>query len=80
MAAGEVPATPARNEAMFIEQTIKSVIGQTIRPGKRVIVSDGSTDGTDDIVKKYAADRKWIKLVRMPERKERHFVGKVHEL
>ena len=70
--------TPARNEAIFIEQTIKSVIGQTIRPVKWVIVSDGSTDATDDIVKKYTAEHTWIELVRMPERKERHFAGKVH--
>src|SRR5262245_61641009 len=70
--------SPARNEAMFIEETIKSVIGQTIRPVKWVIVSDGSTDGTDDIVKKYAGEHTWIELVRMPERKERHFAGKVH--
>lgn len=70
--------TPARNEAKFIEQTIKSVIGQTIRPVKWVIVSDGSTDGTDDIVAKYLADYKWIEFVRMPARKERHFAGKVH--
>jgi len=43
-----------------------------------VIVSDGSTVGTDDIVRKYAAEHDWIELVRMPERKERHFAGKVH--
>lgn len=70
--------TPARNEAAFIKQTIKSVVRQTILPIKWVIVSDGSTDGTDDIVKKYAAKHQWIELVRMPERKERHFAGKVH--
>ena len=70
--------TPARNEAMFIEQTIKSVIRQTVLPLKWVIVSDGSTDGTDDIVKKYADENQWIELVRMPERAERHFAGKVH--
>ena len=70
--------TPARNEAAFIEQTIKSVIQQTILPLKWVIVSDGSTDGTDEIVKKYAANHDWIELVRMPERKKRHFAGKVH--
>jgi poly-beta-1,6-N-acetyl-D-glucosamine synthase len=70
--------TPARNEAAFIEKTIQSVVTQTIRPLKWVIVSDGSTDGTDDIVNKYAADHAWIKLVRMPERSERHFAGKVH--
>src|SRR6266446_337537 len=69
--------TPARNEAAFIEQTIESVVAQTARPAKWVIVSDGSTDGTDEIVKRYAS-HKWIELVRMPERRERHFAGKVH--
>jgi biofilm PGA synthesis N-glycosyltransferase PgaC len=70
--------TPARNEATFIEQTIKAMIAQTVRPSKWVIVSDGSTDGTDDIVTRYAADHTWIELVRMPERRDRHFAGKVY--
>lgn len=70
--------TPARNEASSIEQTIKSMVAQTVRPAKWVIVSDGSTDGTDDIVSKYAVEHKWIELVRMPERQERHFAGKVN--
>ena len=70
--------TPARNEDAFIELTLKSVIAQTVLPLKWVIVSDGSTDGTDDIVTKYAAGHPWIELVRMPERSERHFAGKVH--
>ena len=70
--------TPARNEADFIEMTIRSVVAQTVLPLKWVIVSDGSTDGTDDIVKRYTADHPWIELVRMPERRERHFAGKVH--
>ncbi len=69
--------TPARNEAEFIELTIKSVVAQTVRPIKWVIVSDGSTDGTDDIVCKYAAENPWIELLRVPERRERHFAGKV---
>jgi poly-beta-1,6-N-acetyl-D-glucosamine synthase len=70
--------TPARNEEAFIEQTIKSVIAQTVLPVKWVIVSDGSTDQTDDIVKKYTAQHSWIELVQMPVRAERHFAGKVH--
>jgi poly-beta-1,6-N-acetyl-D-glucosamine synthase len=70
--------TPARNEACFIELTIKSVVAQTFRPSRWIIVSDGSTDGTDDIVRKYAADYPWIELLRMPERRERHFAGKVY--
>ena len=73
-----VLVTPAHNEAQFIELTIQSVMAQTVRPMKWVIVSDGSTDGTDEIVKKYTLDNPWIELVRMPERTERHFAGKVH--
>jgi biofilm PGA synthesis N-glycosyltransferase PgaC len=73
-----VLVTPARNEAKFIELTLKSVVAQTVRPVKWVIVSDGSTDGTDNIVAKYIANHPWIELLRMPERSERHFAGKVH--
>ena len=69
--------TPARNEAAFIELTIRSVVTQTQRPVRWVIVSDGSTDGTDEIVKNYTARYEWIELVRMPERSGRHFAAKV---
>ena len=69
--------TPARNEERFIELTIKSMIAQTLLPLKWVIVSDGSTDRTDEIVRNYSASHPWIELVRMPERQERHFAGKV---
>jgi biofilm PGA synthesis N-glycosyltransferase PgaC len=73
-----VLVTPARNEARFIELTIESVIAQTVRPMRWVIISDGSTDDTDDIVKKHAGLHEWIELIRMPERQERHFAGKVY--
>jgi glycosyltransferase involved in cell wall biosynthesis len=69
--------TPAHNEAAFIEKTIQSVIQQTVPPKRWVIVSDGSTDATDEIVKKYLDGRKWLELVRLPERKERNFAAKV---
>jgi poly-beta-1,6-N-acetyl-D-glucosamine synthase len=73
-----VLVTPARNEAAFIELTLKSVIAQTVLPLKWVIVSDGSTDGTDEIVKRYAKTNDWIELVRMPEHQERDFAAKVY--
>jgi len=69
--------TPARNEGQYIEKTIRSMVAQTVLPLKWVIVSDGSTDETDDIVRRYAADWPWIELMRMPDRRERHFAGKV---
>jgi biofilm PGA synthesis N-glycosyltransferase PgaC len=69
--------TPARNEESLIELTIQSVVQQTIRPLKWVIVSDGSTDRTDEIVQQYAREYNWIDFVRMPDRDGRHFGGKV---
>src|SRR5271163_2486074 len=69
--------SPARNEEDFIELTIKSVIKQTVLPLKWVIVSDGSTDRTDEIASKYAKQYDWIDFTRMPERTERDFAGKV---
>jgi poly-beta-1,6-N-acetyl-D-glucosamine synthase len=68
--------TPARNEADYIELTLKSVVAQTVRPVKWVIVNDGSTDATEAIVKKYVADNPWIELIQMPERRDRSFGGK----
>ena len=68
--------TPARNEAAFIEQTIQSVIAQRLKPIKWLIASDGSTDGTDQIVQKYLTGHPWLELMRMPEHAERTFAGK----
>ncbi len=68
--------TPARDEADFIEKTIQSVLVQTMQPLRWIIVSDGSTDGTDEIVEKYSSKCPWIVLVRTPVRSERHFGGK----
>jgi biofilm PGA synthesis N-glycosyltransferase PgaC len=69
--------TPARNEEAFIEKTIKSVIHQTVLPLKWVIVDDGSTDKTPDIVRRYLAQHLWIEMVQMPQRRDRSFADKV---
>ena len=78
MSTAYVLITPARNEAAFIEKTIQSVISQTVLPLRWVIVSDGSTDGTDAIVEKYTVDRPWLELVKLPPRTERNFAAKVN--
>ena len=69
--------TPARNEAAYIEKTLISVCRQTVLPLKWVIVSDGSTDGTDTLIEKYARAHNWIDLLKLPPRRERHFAAKV---
>jgi biofilm PGA synthesis N-glycosyltransferase PgaC len=63
-----VVITPVRNEAEFIEKTIHSMIQQTIRPTEWVIVNDGSTDETAEIVARYAAKYPWIRLVNREDR------------
>jgi poly-beta-1,6-N-acetyl-D-glucosamine synthase len=70
--------TPAHNEEANIEKTIQSMLSQTILPEKWVIVSDGSTDGTDDIVKRYASKYDWIEFVKRPYHNDRQFAAKVH--
>ena len=68
--------TSARNEAKFIETTIRSVVSQTLAPERWVIVDDGSTDDTAVIVEKYLKNYRWIELLRRPNRPDRSFTGK----
>ena len=70
--------TPARNEEAFIEKTIESVIHQTFPPLKWVIVDDGSTDKTPEIVNRYVREYPWIEMVRQPPKRDRTFASKVH--
>ncbi len=73
-----VLVTPARNEEALIEQTIQSVVCQTHLPLKWIIVDDGSTDATAEIVERYRARHNWIELVQMPRHRDRSFAAKVH--
>ena len=66
-----VVITPARNEAKYIRRTLASMLAQTDRPAQWVIVDDGSSDETAQIVAEAAAAHPWITLVRAPDRGER---------
>ncbi len=70
--------TPARNEEAYLEGTIRSVVAQTVRPVRWIIVSDGSTDRTDAIVRAAAAVHPWIELLRLPEHRDRQFAAKAN--
>src|SRR4051794_18044512 len=56
--------TAARNEEAYIENTLNAVIKQTQLPDLWVIVSDGSTDRTDDVVRDYVMRADFIRLIR----------------
>ncbi|MGH2867141.1 MAG: glycosyltransferase [Solirubrobacteraceae bacterium] len=56
--------TPVRDEARHVRRTVESILAQTHRPAAWVIVDDGSTDGTWEIVSGYAEVHPWIRLIR----------------
>ncbi len=63
--------SPCRNEADFMRQTLDTVIAQSIRPKQWVIVDDGSTDETPQILAEYAKQHDWIKIVTRADRGRR---------
>jgi len=68
--------TPARNEEENIERVIGSVVSQSLPPLRWIIVSDGSTDRTDEIVNRYLQANPWIELLRMPQHADRQFAAR----
>lgn len=56
--------TAAYNEVAHIGATIEAVLAQSVTPLKWVIVSDGSTDNTDVIIKQYAEQCNFIEYIR----------------
>jgi glycosyltransferase involved in cell wall biosynthesis len=63
--------SPCRNEAEYMRQTLDSVIAQSVLPAKWVIVDDGSTDETPQILADYAAQYPWIQIVTRKDRGHR---------
>lgn len=68
--------TAAHNEEALIEKTIASVVGQTVPPARWVIVSDGSTDKTDEIVESYSRQHEFIRFLRLTRPAGRNFGSK----
>jgi glycosyltransferase involved in cell wall biosynthesis len=60
--------SPCRNEAEYMRQTLDSVISQSVRPAKWIIVDDGSTDNTPKILAEYREKHDWIEIVTRRDR------------
>jgi len=58
--------TPARDEAAYLENTIRAVIAQTRRPDLWLIVDDGSTDATPEILERLTAEAPFLRVVQAP--------------
>lgn len=72
---------PAYNESRYIAVTIESVICQTIRPLLWVIVDDGSTDQTAQIIQRYAQNYSWIRFVhRQKDINQTYYASNVYAI
>jgi poly-beta-1,6-N-acetyl-D-glucosamine synthase len=69
--------TAAYNEEAYIEKTLQSVLSQRLLPRRWVVVSDNSTDRTDQIVQAYAEKHDFIKLLHVTKSEGHNFGAKV---
>jgi glycosyltransferase involved in cell wall biosynthesis len=69
-----VIVSPVKDEERYLELTLRSIIEQTVRPVKWVIVDDGSSDNTPRILERYTASHDWIQVVRI-ERDSKRDLG-----
>ncbi len=60
--------SPVRNEEDYLRKTLDSVINQTVKPIQWILVNDGSTDGTEGIIREYIQKHDWIDLINLTDR------------
>ena len=63
-----VIVSPVRNEEQYVEKTLNAVVSQSILPAEWVMVNDGSTDRTAEIIETYTHKYSWIRLIHLNDR------------
>jgi poly-beta-1,6-N-acetyl-D-glucosamine synthase len=74
-----VVISPVRDEEAFLNRTIESMIAQTLRPTEWIIVNDGSSDSTGQIIDEYSQRYPWIHGIHRENRGFRKSGGGVVE-
>jgi len=72
--------TAAKNEEKYIGNTLKSVTSQSILPLKWIIINDGSTDSTAEIIKEYIDKFPFIELINNESKEKRNFASQANLL
>jgi biofilm PGA synthesis N-glycosyltransferase PgaC len=64
--------TPVKDEIKYFPKTINSILNQKIQPNKWIIIDDGSTDGTTELIKQLESQNNWVEGVyREPEKQRK---------
>jgi glycosyltransferase involved in cell wall biosynthesis len=66
-----IAITPARDEEGYLPRLIVSIVAQTRRPGRWIIIDDGSTDRTGAIIDRAALHHSWIQPHHLPRNRAR---------
>jgi poly-beta-1,6-N-acetyl-D-glucosamine synthase len=78
-----VVVSPMKNEEKHVAKTLDAMVSQTVPPLEWVIVNDGSTDRSEEIVAGYCARYPWIRLLNLAglgDRQPEHYGGHVVDL
>jgi poly-beta-1,6-N-acetyl-D-glucosamine synthase len=63
--------SPCRNEEAYMRRTLDAIVGQTHPPTRWIVVDDGSTDATPQILAEYQARHPFLEVVRRQDRGKR---------
>jgi cellulose synthase/poly-beta-1,6-N-acetylglucosamine synthase-like glycosyltransferase len=63
--------SPCRDEAQYLRRTLDSVAAQSVPPALWVVVDDGSTDETPDILEDHARRLPYLRVLRRADRGRR---------
>jgi hypothetical protein len=63
--------SPCRDEAQHMRRTLESVRRQTVPPDLWIVVDDGSTDGSSEILAGYERELPYLRVVRREDRGRR---------